>query len=133
MSRIDLKIKRDNLVKTKGRELWDLLIPEIEKAAAKLNEHFGSGLKITLGPNIIQITQIPNLNQNRSISIHWELRFDPNLMIVEISGQNKGNFPIKGSPDADRIGFVEPGKFYDQQQFAETLLAEKFLRIDLNS
>lgn len=144
-SRLDAKLKRDDLLHTQSKQLWDELWRAIQLICEKLNSRFKKGLNcgkidgsngeqthIWVGAAIDSFTRAkPSMT----------LDYDPNSKQVTVGYSNNpetkvwnplGTFRIRVHPKTDELFFQEGKTELSALQLAETLIAEKMLHINLD-
>jgi hypothetical protein len=131
-SRIDARIKREALLRSGIEDLWVELCDAIETASKKLNEHWDSRLtwKINDGNSVMRVSAPPSA-EDRFTRLELEVRFDRGQreVVARLNNEESGtSYRIKADLPDEKLVFGTLSRL----ALAETLIAEKLLKINLN-
>jgi hypothetical protein len=131
-SRIDAKIKRDDLLTNGIEDLWITVWEAIQGTCNKVDGHWKTGLsyKLNDGNSVIRVNAPTEQALVKQSERQLEIRFDraERKIVVRIPHLDiNGSHPIKPDHEAEHLKI--DGK--TPLAFAEWLIAERFLKLDL--
>jgi len=133
-SRIDVKIKRDNLFKGGLEDLWDSLWQAIEITCNKITSHWSIPLtkKLNDGNSVIRVTAPPKEGIMAQPDRFLEIRLhrEERKIVVRLHCDSTPSvYLIKPDPSAESLRFGDFGSV----AISEKLIAERLLELNLNS
>lgn len=138
-SRIDLKIKRDTLLRDKREDLWDQLCTAVENASTKLKDNFQKKLECRRNEGNTTIRVYGEMLGHVGADAYTpelEIRFDrgEGKIIARLAHENKvlATCRITSNREGTALSFEYGGQDRTPLFIAETLVAEKFLGIKLD-